>query len=110
LDEDTLEFGESLTAEERCQDAVDKGVNIWRLMCGSALEVFMTRPQTAHCLSESSEGLAAGYKKCRSSCPTACFALSTRWELYCDERAPMLMRSICEQARQNGQRKCLGSC
>lgn len=110
LHEEALEHEESITAEERCYNAVDDGVNIWTLMCGAALDIYLTRPQAGHCHSESSEGRAAGYKKCRSSCPTACFALSTRWELYCEEHSPFLMKSICEQARQNGQSKCLSSC
>lgn len=40
LDDEAMESGESLTAEERCYNAVDDGVNIWTLMCGAAMDIY----------------------------------------------------------------------
>lgn len=111
LEEETLEDGEVLATRGRCEDAVDEGADFWRLMCGAAMQdTLFTPPETAHCLGESSEGRGAGKAKCRSSCPTACMALVSRWQLYCEEHQIRLPLSICEKARKIGMQRCLSYC
>jgi hypothetical protein len=114
LDEESRTVGEPTEVRATrgmCEDAVDDGADIWQLMCGAAGgAALLTGGEVAMCLREHMQGRAAGHNKCSSSCPTACFALSSRWDLYYEERAPMFLKSICVRARNQGQAKCLSSC
>jgi hypothetical protein len=114
LDEESSIATEPMEARAtrgRCEDAVDDGADIWQLMCGAAGgAALLTYGEMGMCLREHMQGRAAGHNKCSSSCPTACLALSSRWDLYCEERAPLFLKSICVQARNKGQTKCLSSC
>jgi hypothetical protein len=91
-----------------CDDAVNDGADIWRLMCGAMLVDAFTKRQ---CMEEQMHGRGKGVAACRTeSCENSCVVLDDRWSLYCDERAPVDYRSICNQARQRGYDVCINVC
>lgn len=105
--EEVAEVEESVT-RGKCENAVDEGADVWRLMCGA----MRVRPVVIRqCLAESMEGRGNGKAACRAgSCVSACAALEERWALYCNERAPKNYRNICNKARADGYEVCINVC
>lgn len=92
----------------KCENAVDEGADIWRLMCGALDDTDIVKEQ---CYKESNFGRANGKNKCiGGTCKQACKALYDRWKIYCDDRIPSRWKSICLQARERGNDKCLDAC